>query len=62
MLENVNYVYDLPLGAAYDNMKTSFSHAVSGKRSSGEAFNGIRSAMKDAIAENVTWVYEDLVD
>lgn len=62
MLENVNYVYDLPLGSAYDNMKTSFSHAVSGKRSSGEAFNGIRSAMKDAIAENVTWVYEDLVD
>ncbi|MBQ2720845.1 MAG: hypothetical protein IJF23_04840, partial [Clostridia bacterium] len=62
MLENVNYVYDLPLLTAYDNMKTSFGYVVDGKRSAGEAFDSIRSSMENAIKENVNWVVEDLIE
>ena len=61
MLENVNYVYDLPLGSVYDDMKTSFSYVISGRRAAGEAFNSIRTAMDESIKKNVTWVIEDLI-
>ena len=63
MVENINYRHDADLGEkASSLMDDAFTKAISGSRSPGEAFDSIRTAVNEAIAENVNWVYEDLVN
>lgn len=62
MVENINYRHDADLGdSASSLMDDAFTKAISGSKAPAEAFNSIRTAVNEAIAQNVNWVFEDII-
>ncbi len=63
MLENINFNYGtMFLGKGYDTLVSGLNSAVTGRKSIAEAFSAARASIDEGIKENVTWVYEELVE
>lgn len=62
IVENLNYNHDLSMGTdTYSKLEDAFVKVAQGRRTGAEAMESIRSVAREAM-NNVTWIYEDLVD
>ena len=61
MLEHINFNYgNMFLEKGYDTWCSNLNSAVAGKKSVSEAFSSTRTAIQEAIKENVTWTYDEI--
>lgn len=62
MLENVNFSYGtIYLDKGFSTFTSGLNSAVAGRKSVSEVFSSAKTAIDEAIRENVTWIYEDLI-
>lgn len=65
MLDNINFKHDVQLGSASGKMDDAFTRVVNGSMTAAEAFESIRDvineAIREAVADNTMWIYEDIV-
>jgi len=61
MIENINFSYgNIYLDNVFDTWKSGLISAVTGHRTASEVFEASRSAIQEAIKENVTWTIDEL--